>query len=281
MPLVINGQIIEEKVLTNEVLHLGGGLPMDAPQAGALDPEHLRSIALRNVVRRTLLCQAAVAEGLHVTDAEAEAERTRRWGSRNNVFCGTGVRDAIVEDLLVRRISTVLTRHVQRPSRVESEEFYRRNRHRYYLPAAVQAAHIVRNVESASKEAEAQEILSQAEAELVQGKAFGRVADRYSDCKGVGGSVGWVARGQMVPEFEEVVFALDVGRLSSIFRTIFGLHIATVLKKRAEGYKVFEEVKGEIALGLFAERREHVLAQALAAMERASEIRFMEERVDD
>ena len=277
MPLVINGQIVPEQVLHNELLQLSAGLEMDAPRAGAIDPEHLKAAALRNVVTRTLLLQAARSEGLSVTDADVEAERARRWGSANNSFCGTGVRDAIAGDLLVRRMSAGLTRHVPRPGRAEVEEFYRRNRNLYLQPEAVQAAHIVRNIQQDKEEAEAMRHLEQAEAELARGKAFAQVADRYSDCKGVGGSVGWIARGQMVPAFEDVVFGLKPGQRSTIFKTVFGLHIATVLKKRAEGFQPFEDVRPEIAMRMYAERRESVVQQAVAAMERASQIHFTTE----
>ena len=174
-------------------------------------------------------------------------------------------------------MSVLLTRHVPRPSRAEVQDFYHRHRPLYFLPEAVHAAHIVRNVNSEAEEMDAREALRQAEAELARGKAFAQVADRFSDCKGVGGSVGWVVRGQMVPEFEEVVFALEVGRCSHLFRTVFGLHLATVLNKRPDGYRPFEDVRPEIAARLLAERREHVLQQAVAAMEGASEIRFGEE----
>ena len=274
MTLVINGQNVPEQVLNDELLHLSAGLEMDAPRAGAINAEQLRSAAMRNVVRRALLLQAAEAEGLRVTDAEVEIERARRWGSINNTVCGPGVRDAIAGDLLVQRMSAVLTKHVQRPGRADAEEFYRRNRHVYFQPEAVHAAHIVRNVLRTAEEPEAGRSLQRAEAELARGKPFAQVADRYSDCKGVGGSIGWVVHGQMVPTFEEVVFALKPGQRSSIFRTVFGLHIATVLKRRAEGFRPFDEVRLEIASRLFAERRESVLMQAVGAMERASQIHF-------
>jgi peptidyl-prolyl cis-trans isomerase C len=277
VPLVINGQTVSEQVLNDELMHLSAGLEMDAPQAGDLNPELLRSAAVRNVVRRALLLQAADAQGLHVSDAEVQAERTRRWGSTNNTVCGPGVRDALAGDLLVQRMIAVLTRHVQRPGRAETEEFYRRNRHIYFLPEAVHAAHIVRNIASPDEESAAEELLKQAEAELTRGKAFAQVADRYSDCKGVGGSIGWVAHGQMVPAFEEVVFGLKPRERSGIFRTVFGVHIAMVTKRRPEGYRPFDEVKLEIASRLFAERRESVVVQAVAAMERATQIHFTAE----
>lgn len=143
MPLIVNGQVVPEQVLQDELLHLSAGLGMDAPQAGAIDPEHLKSAALRNVVRRVLLLQAAAAEGLAVSDAEVEAERARRWASTNSTFCGTGVRDSIAGDLLVERMSALLTRHVPRPSRADCEVFYKFNRQLYFQPEAVHAAHVV------------------------------------------------------------------------------------------------------------------------------------------
>ena len=280
VPLIINGQTVPEQVLREELLHLSAGLEMDAPSARAVDPEHLRSAALHNVVRRVLLLQAAATEGLQVSDADIEAERARRWGSVHNRVCGAGVRDAIAGDLLVQRMCAAITRHVPRPGRHEAEEFYHRNRHLYFQPEAVEAAHIVRNVSRDDDLAAAEQHLASATAELARGKAFARVADRYSDCKGVGGSLGWIVRGQMVPEFEEVIFALAPGQRSSIFRTVFGLHIATAIRKRKEGYRSFNEVRLEIASSLFAERRERAVAQAVAAMERAAQIRMTPESRD-
>lgn len=277
MPLIINGQIIPEQVLNNELLRQSAIMTADAPQAVTVDPAALRTLALRNMVTRTLLLQMAAARRFRVTDAEAEAERARRWRSVNNTFCGTGVREAIVEDLLVDRVSAELTRHVSRPGRAEAEEFYRRNLRRYFLPEAVHAAHIVCNLASPADEPAARVVLEQAEYELSQGKIFSQVADRYSDCKGVGGSIGWVSRGQMVPGFENVVFSLQAGKRSGIFCTVFGLHIATVIKKRSAGYSLFEEVRLEIASQILAERRRSALAQTVATMEQASQIYFTEE----
>ena len=277
MPLVVNGEAIPDRVLEREFLRLSSGLEMDAPHAGAMDPSHLRAAAVRNVVARTLLLQTAAARKLRVSNEEVNAERGRRWGGSTNTTCGSGVTKAIAEDLLLERISADLTRHVPRPSRAQAEIFYRRNQHLYRLAEAVQAAHIVRNVTSSEELLAADVILREAEAELAKGKAFEQVANRYSDCKGVGGSVGWVVRGRMVPEFEDVVFGLLPGQRSGIFRTIFGLHIATSVRRRKEGVRPFDEVRLEIAKRLFAEHRQQALNAAVASLEAESDIRFTEE----
>ncbi len=43
--------------------------------------------------------------------------------------------------------------------------------------------------------------------------------------KAAGGFLGVIVRGQMVPEFDEVVFSLEPGGLSDVFETSFGFHV--------------------------------------------------------
>lgn len=277
MSVIVNGESIEERVLHREMLRLSSGLEMDAPEAGGLHPAQLRSAALRNVLARALLLQAARRRKLRVTTEEVEAEQTRRSGHKSSTSSPHGVMAQLADELLLERISQDLVRHVPRPGRVEVERFYREHPHHFFLPEAVKAAHIIRSVPAADRDGDATEVLLRAEAELQRGVPFARVADSYSDCKGVGGSVGWVTRGSMVQEFEDVVFALAPGARSGIFRTVFGLHLATVLRRRKAGVQPFEEVRLEIASRLLSERRRQALAQAVARLEAEADIRVTEE----
>lgn len=75
--------------------------------------------------------------------------------------------------------------------------------------------------------AEAEEVLEMIRA----GEDFGKLAARYSDDPGtaqVGGKLGEFGRGVMVPEFETVAFALEVGAVSGIVETMYGYHIVKV-----------------------------------------------------
>lgn len=194
----------------------------------------------------------------------------------------SGVRDpgsaeAIHEDLLLDRITADLTKHVPRPGRSEAEHFYRANPHLFRVSEAVEAAHILREVGSPDDESVARAALEQAEAELHKGKPFAQVANQWSACKGVGGTVGWVARGQMVQEFEDVVFALQPGRRSEIFRTVFGLHIASVTRRRQAGMTPFDDVRQKIARQLFGDAKHHALQQVLSRLRAVSDIHYTEE----
>ena len=87
--------------------------------------------------------------------------------------------------------------------------------------------------------------------ELDSGEDFGEVAAKYSKCpsKDAGGSLGEFGRGQMVPEFEEAAFSLDVGELSEPVKTDFGYHVIIVDDKvnpdEIELKDVYSEVYAE------------------------------------
>lgn len=66
---------------------------------------------------------------------------------------------------------------------------------------------------------------------LKNGEPFAELAKQYSDDAGSGsegGSLGWAQPGQMVPEFEQVMFSTPAGQISEPFKSRFGWHILQV-----------------------------------------------------
>jgi peptidyl-prolyl cis-trans isomerase C len=169
-------------------------------------------------------------------------------------------------------MSVQLTKHVLRPSRADVERFYKSNLGKFYQPERVQVSHIVKNVDEPGAEVAAREAIAKAEEELVAGRPFAKAAELYSDCKGTGGGIGWITRGEMVEEFEEVVFALKKSERSPIFRSVFGWHIATVTDRRAAGTQPLESVRMELARGIYEARRYDAIAAAVAAVAKRSTI---------
>ena len=77
--------------------------------------------------------------------------------------------------------------------------------------------------------------------ELKAGKDFAEVANRFSDDTGTkdkGGDLGFFERRMMVQEFDEAAFNLEIGQVSDVVRTNFGLHVIKVTEK--EAYPTFE-----------------------------------------
>lgn len=74
---------------------------------------------------------------------------------------------------------------------------------------------------------------------LQEGEPFAELARRYSDdpaSGSLGGELGWVQPGQMVPEFEQQMNSLAVGQVSAPFESRFGWHIVEVEERRTEDF---------------------------------------------
>lgn len=143
---------------------------------------------------------------------------------------------------------------ITKPNRKEITLFYKTHRSQFHAPERIHALHIVKNVDATSDVEKVKQAIETAEKRLHAGEDFSRVADELSDCAGNGGELGWFARGVMVEEFEDVVFALSPGETSGIFQTRFGFHIARVLEQRDAGIAPLGEVYDLISDMLIRQR---------------------------
>ncbi len=65
------------------------------------------------------------------------------------------------------------------------------------------------------------------------GARFEEVAKKHSKCPsgGQGGDLGKFSPGQMVPEFDTVVFTAEVGKVHGPVKTQFGYHLIEITKR--------------------------------------------------
>ena len=73
------------------------------------------------------------------------------------------------------------------------------------------------------------------------GEDFAFLASLYSDDPGsakVGGDLGFVKKGKLVPKFESVAFRLQEGEMSDVVETKFGFHLIQMVKRRGQQFKI-------------------------------------------
>ena len=87
---------------------------------------------------------------------------------------------------------------------------------------------------------------------------FEDAAKQNSSCPSSanGGNLGDFGRGQMVPEFEEAAFALEIGVVSAPVKTQFGYHLVRVNAKNEPKPISFNEARESIWQKLVADKRE-------------------------
>jgi peptidyl-prolyl cis-trans isomerase SurA len=108
----------------------------------------------------------------------------------------------------------------------------------------VEVRHILVTPNEIIDDETAKQRLNDALKRIEEGEEFGEIAKLMSDDPGssnLGGEMGWTGPGTFVPEFEEVVDALEVGGISEPFRTRFGWHIVEIMDRRV--YDNTEDLK--------------------------------------
>jgi peptidyl-prolyl cis-trans isomerase C len=68
---------------------------------------------------------------------------------------------------------------------------------------------------------------------IEDGANFADLAKQHSSCPSgkSGGDLGEFGRGQMVPEFDSVVFTAEIGKVQGPVKTQFGWHLIEVTKR--------------------------------------------------
>ena len=202
--------------------------------------------------------EALVKDGIKVSDAEVEQaymtrfERVRAdWASIESapLMAQVTVSDADAEAYVKtheaqfsrperRRIQYVLISPKSFAKAVpdaDAEAYYKEHRAEFERPKRLKTSHILVRVpptggseaENKSK-AKVEEAIRRAKA----GEDFGKLAKELSEDTATapqGGDLGFVGKGEMVPQFEEAVFALKKGEISpQPVRTPFGYHAIMV-----------------------------------------------------
>lgn len=120
------------------------------------------------------------------------------------------------------RVEIVVPTDAGPDARVEPREVRARHILVMYQGSVRAPSTITRTRQEARTRAE--EVLRRARA----GEDFATLARTYSDepnASETGGDLGRFRHGQMVPAFDEAVFALDPGQISDIIETDFGFHV--------------------------------------------------------
>lgn len=176
---------------------------------------------LEQVIRQKLLANAGRKDNLH-NDPQIKSQM------------------ALIEDRLIQSV------YMSKKIRSEITDEAVKKRYEAYLKSQksgeeVKARHIL-----VKTEAEANAVIGQ----LKKGADFAKLAKEKSTgpSKVQGGDLGWFAKGEMVPEFDKVVFAMKKGQYTKKpVRTQFGWHVILVEGKRKKAPPSLESVRNQLA----------------------------------
>jgi peptidyl-prolyl cis-trans isomerase C len=259
----VNGTIITRGDLDREMLVVKKRFGRMGKSISGDQLSQLEGNVLDSLIGRELLYQDAQKNGIHIGDEaiDKQLETLKKRFPQEKDFKNAmqkmhlseqDVRGQIRQGMTIQKF--VETKFVNQISIGEKETraYYDGHQAMFKRPEEVRASHILIKLDSKADEKTklaARQKLEGIQKELLGGADFGELAKKYSEGPSAakGGDLGFFRRGQMVPPFEKVAFALKPGEVSDIVVTRFGYHLVKVTDKKPEKTLAYAEVKDSLS----------------------------------
>lgn len=256
----VNGEVIYASELAREITAIARqyGIDLNSEQ-GRQQRQEIEKVVLDQMIEQRLILQEARRRNALAGDPQVDTaieDIKKNFPSQGEFELALAQRGLTMSDLRERLRTNLTVQNLQGQvskaavSEEEIRKFYQENRKEFDRPEQVRVRHIL--VET---EAEARFVL----ARLSRGEKFEDLARQLSKDPGSkeqGGDLGFVARGQLVPEFEQAAFGLAPGQVSGIVRTQYGFHIIQGVARQRAQPSTLAEVREQIRRQLLGKKQE-------------------------
>ncbi len=227
-------------------------------QATAID-SNLRCNVLEDIIIQKLLLNQAEKDSVVVSDAQVDGELSKKIryfvgqiGSieKLEAYLGKSIvqikddfRERIRDQLVVQQMQGKIAGDVKvSPAEVKAYFESIPADSIPFIESEIQVAQILKKppVNQAERERVRKE-LQDIRQKIIDGRSFASMAAFYSEdavSAAKGGELGFVGRGDLVPEFEAAAFALKGKDISDIIETMYGFHIIQLIERRGETINV-------------------------------------------
>jgi len=159
----------------------------------------------------------------------------------------------------------------------EVGEYYRKHLEDYEGKDTVRIKQILLQLPRGNDPAVKEKLRAEAEAihkRLLAGEPFDLLSARYSQgpAAAAGGDIGYIEKGVILHEVEEVAFNLPLHQISGVIESSLGFHIIQVVDRRGKGLKSMESVRDEIREKIDQEKMEKKFGEWLDDLRTKSHI---------
>jgi len=231
--------------------------------------------AVDEMIDETLLRQAAKTAGVTADDKEVNRRLTKlqeQFGSRELFISQleqagsslTKVKEDLADEIVRERLVTKAKGLTVTDD--ELKKAFEENKDKLGSPEAVHLRHIL-----VATEPEANEIVSK-----IKGgadfKALARDKSLAASGKAAGGDYGFVGRGMLPAEIDDIAFAMKPGEIK-VVPGPRGFHVLQVLERRAPKPATYAEVKDDLRDMLMAEKIKKAAPEYLAELRRKADVK--------
>lgn len=247
--------------------------------------------ALDQLVIYTLLSQESKARQIKIDESEID-QKVRQLRSQfpteqafdealkqRGLTLDSLKQDARV-DLSVTKLMDAEMANESGATDQEAKDFYAKNPDKFRQPETVRASHILIRVDEKADAATRKKARAEIDGVLKQARSgadFAKLAQQHSQdgSAAQGGDLNYFPRGQMVPAFDQVAFALKPGQISDVVQTQFGYHIIKVTDRKPGRTVPYEEAGAQIKQFLTEQKKQQHADDFIAALKKKSKIEVL------
>lgn len=233
----VDGEKISKDDLYNELVKLNGQQALDS------------------LISQKIVELEAKKQSIEISDSEIQKEMEKYYeyyGGQEGFLQALEMNGYSLDDVKKDLATNIKVKKLMEPrisiTEEEKEKYFEENKAEFAQEKQVKASHIL--VDTLEKANEVEE-------KLASGGDFAQLAQEYSTdaaTKENGGDLGFFGAGEMVTEFEEAAFSLNVGEVSEPVKTEYGYHIIKVNEKKDAKEANYEESKSKITETLLEQK---------------------------
>jgi len=226
---------------------------------GNTKSSEIRCQIIEDLLFQKLLMNQAKLDSLVVSNEEVETEINKRlsyfesqlgsvekvedYFEKSKAEIELELSRVIKDQFLAQRMQTQLTSSIKvTPAEVKGAYALLSDAEIPTMPTQVEVAQIVIKPKITNEQKDKiRARLNNFRERIYNGEDFKMLATLYSDDPGSaskGGELGFVNRGDLVPEFERAAFRLKEGEISEVIESQFGYHIVQLIERRGEQINV-------------------------------------------
>lgn len=229
--------------------------------------DEARKNVIEQLIEDRLILSEAKKLNIEVDERGVEARLAdvkKRFGSKEefeHVLSGQGL---TLKDLTTRYLEQMMIRGlIDRKvgskvtvSPVEINRYYDEHMNEFIQPEGITLRNILIRPKKDLAPEKAIDLAKEILRRIQEGGDFALLAKEYSEGPNAsgGGLMGYVKKGDLLPEIESVVFNLKEGELSGIIQTSLGYHIFKVEEKRERKVLSLSEVRADVEEAVFREK---------------------------
>lgn len=219
------------------------------------------------LIEDRLMLSEAKKQNIEVDDKDIEAridDIKKRVGSQEQFERALAEQDLTVKGLRTRYKEQMMTRKLidqkvgsrVKVTPVEINDYYSKHIDEFVQPEELKVSNILIRPKSEQDSQKALDSAKEILRRLREGGDFAGLAKEYSEgpYASDGGGMGYVKKGDLLPEIETVIFSMKEGEVSEVVQTSLGYHIFKVEEKRARKVRELSEVRREVEEAVFRDK---------------------------